>query len=175
MTDRKTSTRLVQRALEGDSDAQCRLADGLMSRETRAGYREAMKWLRKAGAAHVPWAEFHLGVIFDEGLAGTRDRRRAAYWYERAASRGYPNAMLNLGVILANRRGAAKNIRRAMALYRAAALGGRASAAYNLGLYYSVGRGVKPDKAAAARWFRRAARLGDKDAKRFLRAVGEPK
>lgn len=57
-----------------------------MTAETRAGYAQALPWLRRAAASGEEWAEYHLGLIYDHGLAGRRDLRRAAKWYERAAA-----------------------------------------------------------------------------------------
>ena len=159
---------LLTMAQSGDIDAQCRLADKLMSAENKQGYAKALPWLLSAAEAGNYWAEYHLGLIYEEGLVGPRILHKAVYWYERSAAQGYESAQLNLGIILANRRGPGRDIPRAMALYRQAARAGRPAAAYNLGLYYHHGRGVKKNLSAARRWYGEAARLGDEDAKRIL-------
>lgn len=168
----KARKRLIIRATGGDVSAQCRLADAFMTAETPRGYSRALPWLRRAASSGDAWAEYHLGLIHDHGLAGRRDRRIAARWYERAAAKGYGSAQLNLGIILANRRGAFRNLQRAVHLYRLSARQGRRNAAYNLGLYYSEGRGVPKSKAQARRWYQQAADLGDRDARRVLKKLG---
>jgi TPR repeat protein len=166
MTARKD---LVTRGRDGDLSAQCRIAESFMAKETRGGYLRALPWLRRAASAGDPWAEYHLGLIYDHGLAGHRDRSRAARWYERAAAKGYASAQLNLGIVLANRRGRFRDLRRAVHLYRLAARQGRRNAAYNLGLYYREGRGVPKSLAQARRWYQQAADLGDREARRILK------
>lgn len=113
-----------------------------------------------------------LGLIYDDGLTGTLNRRRAVFWYERSASKGYGSAQLNLGIIVANRRGPRRDLGRAVRLYCQAARQGRRNAAYNLGLYYSEGRGVRKSLAKARRWYAVAADLGDRDSRRILKTLG---
>lgn len=86
---------LLERAKAGDTGAQRRLADRLMSPETPSAFRAAMPWLRR--------------------------RTAAIAWYERAAAQGYGSAQLNLGIILANLPGAARDEARAVRLNRSAA------------------------------------------------------
>jgi uncharacterized protein len=164
---------VMRRAEGSDVDAHCRVAEILMSAETRRGYRKALRWLRRAGRAGDAWAEYHLGLIYNYGLAGRRDIKQAARWYERSAAKGYDSAQLNLGIILSHRRGRHRDLRRAVKLYRLAARQGRRNAAYNLGLYYEQGRGVPRSITQARRWYQRAADLGDRDARRALRALGK--
>ena len=163
---------LIARADGGDLWAQRRIAFTFMKAEARRGYLRALPWLRRAARLGDAWAEYHLGLIYDHGLAGRYDRQRAARWYERAVAKGYSSAQLNLGIILANRRGRFRDLRRAIQLYRLAARQGRRNAAYNLGLYYSEGRGVPKSIAQARRWYQRAADLGDRDACRILKSLG---
>src|SRR5215813_9440376 len=107
---RRMKGSLIRKAAAGDCAAQCRMASGLMMAETRRGYARALPWLRRAAASGEEWAEYHLGLIYDHGLAGRRDLRQAAEWYERAAAKGYASAQLNLGVLLANRRGKQRDL-----------------------------------------------------------------
>ena len=162
---------LLQRAKSGDTVAQCRVADRLMSPGRPTAYRAAMPWLRRA-ASREPWAAYHLGLIYDHGLGVRANLTAAISWYERAAAKGYDSAQLNLGIIVANLRGARRDEPRAVRLYRSAARQGNRNAAYNLGLYYSEGRGVARNIRMARRWFVRAAAKGDRDAARMLRALG---
>ena len=163
--------RLLQRAKLGDTVAQCRVADRLMSSERASAYRAAMPWLRRA-ASRERWAAYHLGLIYDHGLGVRTNRTAAISWYERAVAKGYDSAQLNLGIILANRPGAKRDEARAVRLYRSAARQGNRNAAYNLGLYYSEGRGVARNLRMARRWFGQAAANGDRDAAKALRSLG---
>ena len=168
----KIPNSLIVLARGGDLSAQCRVAEHFMSAESKDGYRRALPWLRRAARSGERWAEYHLGLIYDHGLAGRRDLRRAMLWYERSAAKGYASAQLNLGILIANRRGTLRDLRRAVELYRLAARQGRGQAAYNLGLYYSEGRGVPTSTARARYWYHQAAELGDRDARRILKNLG---
>ena len=167
----RVPTRLLERARSGDSVAQCRIADRLMSPERPRAYRAAMPWLRRA-AAQERWAAYHLGLIYDHGLGVRPNKTAAISWYERAVAKGFDSAQLNLGIILANLPGGKRDEARAVRLYRSAARQGNRNAAYNLGLYYSEGRGVARNLRMACRWFEQAAAKGDRDAARILRSLG---
>ena len=62
----------------------------------------ACRRLAKKGEA---WAQFNLGVIYDQALGVSPDYREAAKWYKRAAKKGNPQAQYNLGRLYANGRG----------------------------------------------------------------------
>src|SRR5262245_61994221 len=96
------SKKLLALAQDGDTDAQCRVADALMGPETPAAYRRAMPWLRRAARNGEAWAAYHLGLIYDNGLGVPCNVHVARRWYQRSADAGYPSAQLNLGVLFAN-------------------------------------------------------------------------
>ena len=164
------SPRLLELAKSGDTVAQCRIADRLMSPERPSAYRAAMPWLRRA-ASQERWAAYHLGLIYDHGFGVRPNRTAAISWYEQAAAKRFDSAQLNLGIILANLPGGKRDEARAVRLYRSAARQGNRNAAYNLGLYYSEGRGVARNLRMARRWFEQAAAKGDRDAARTLRSL----
>jgi uncharacterized protein len=80
---------LLLRARRGEIPAQREVADALMSGESTRAYRRALPWLRIAAKCGDRWAEYHLGLIYDHGLTGRRDLRRAVQWYGRSAAKGY--------------------------------------------------------------------------------------
>jgi hypothetical protein len=148
--------KLLALANDGDTTAQCRVADAFMRPETSAAYRRAMPWLRRAARAGEAWAAYHLGLIYDDGLGVPRNSRAARTWYEKSAAAGCPSAQLNLGVLLANLPGKRRDLRCAIKLYRLAAARGRKRAAYNLGLYYACGHGLRRNLALARLWLSRS-------------------
>lgn len=46
-------------------------------------------------------AQYHLGVMYEEGRGVGADTRRAITWYRRAAAQGHGDAQLALGVVFA--------------------------------------------------------------------------
>ena len=67
------------------------------------------------------FAQFHLGLLYQDGEGVTQDHREAAKWYRLAAQQGYAPAQLSLGIFtLRGRRGHA-DYREAVKWYRLAA------------------------------------------------------
>ncbi len=138
---------LREKAENGDLEAQCRLADLYLEQGTDKGNRAAIPWLRKAARQGDRWAQYELGLTYQQGLGVRRNKRRAAHYYELSAAQGYHSAQLNLGIICANRRGRNRNLKEAVRLFRLAARQGNKNACYNLGLYYELGWGAQTAKS----------------------------
>lgn len=65
--------------------------------DQEANYEEAMKWYRKAADQGNAEAQYQLGEIYDQGMAGKKDYQEAFKWFRLAAEQGEPDAQLNLG------------------------------------------------------------------------------
>ena len=70
--------------------------------------------LAKRGAA---WAQFRVGVMYEDGKEVSKDYRQAFMWYRRAAEQGYAGAQFNLGVMYETGRGVSKDLVQAYAWY----------------------------------------------------------
>jgi TPR repeat protein len=117
-------------------------------------------------------AQYQVGVIYRDGLAGTADARHAAKWLGRAAKAGHTEAQLAAGRLYAAGSGVRQSYGRAAQLYRTAAVRGASSEAqYALGVLYFEGRGVGNDYTAAADCFKRAASRGHAGAQSVLGAM----
>jgi TPR repeat protein len=80
--------RLLERALQGDADAQFDLAKNY---ETgRIGlpkdFAQAEHWYREAAAQGEPFAQASLGIMFNFGKGVRQDYVQAYMWYEIAIS-----------------------------------------------------------------------------------------
>jgi localization factor PodJL len=167
--------KLLALARAGEFMPQIQVAELLMSSESPAGYQRALPWLQRLAQRGEPWADYHLGFMYDKGLGVRRNLSRAIAHYELSAAKKYGSAELNLGILLANLPGRQRDLKRAMQLYRRAVRRGRWNAAYNLGMYYAEGRGVRRNLALARKWYALAASQGDADSARKLEALGRPK
>ena len=136
-------------------------------------YGEARRlFLRAAGLKNAS-AMNSLGRMYREGHGVKRDDKEAFRWFEKAAAAGNSSAMNNLGYMLENGYGTKKDRGRALDWYRRGAAEKNAGALYNLGRFYEEGNSVSKDKEEALRLYREAAELGDEEAVRRLRELGE--
>jgi len=123
----------------------------------------------EAGAAG---AQYQIGIIYRDGLAGTADPAAAAKWLGRAAAQGHADAQVAAGRLYAAGSGVRQNYGRAAQFYRTAAVrSANAEAQYALGVLYFDGRGVDNDFRIAADWFKKAGLQGHAGAQSVLGAM----
>ena len=58
---------------------------------------ETVMRYRKAAEHGEAWAQFNLGVCYEDGRGVEKDSEQAIYWYRKAAEQGDPNAQRALG------------------------------------------------------------------------------
>lgn len=136
-------------------------------------YDEARRLFLRAAELGNASAMNGLGRAYREGHGVGRDDRRALEWFEKSAAAGNTSAMNNLGYMFENGFGVKKDLKRALEWYRKAAGEKNAGALYNLGRFYEEGKALRKDKEMAVRLYREAALLGDAEASRRLRELGE--
>jgi len=103
-------------------------------------------------------AQYRVGVILRDGLAGEKNPSEAAKLFETAAKKGHFNSQFAIGKLFADGQGVRQDFSSAAKWFRAAAGFGRhREAQFELGNLYFSGRGVGHDYATAIDWFRRAA------------------
>lgn len=138
----------------------------------QAEHAERLEVLRPKAEAGAPDAQYQIGIIYRDGLAGTVNPAIAAKWLGRAAAQGHSDAQVAAGRLYAAGSGVRQNYGRAAQFYRAAAVrDANAEAQYALGVLYFDGRGVDNDFRIAADWFRKAALQGHAGAQSVLGAM----
>lgn len=80
-------------------------------------------------------AQYHLGLLYEEGQGLNQDYDLARYWYLRAAQKGYVDAYFSLGEIYAFGRGTQADRSLAYHWYTMAAGSGHARAKEVMGRY----------------------------------------
>ena len=60
---------------------------------------------RQAAERGEAWAQYNLGLMYDNGDGVPEDDTEAVKWYRKAAEQGLANAQYNLGVMYANGNG----------------------------------------------------------------------
>ncbi|MBT4118865.1 MAG: sel1 repeat family protein [Rhodospirillaceae bacterium] len=138
----------------------------------QAVHAERLETLRPEAESGGAGAQYQVGIIYRDGLAGTTSPAIAAKWLGRAAAQGHSDAQVAAGRLYAAGSGVRQNYGRAAQYYRTAAVrGANAEAQYALGVLYFDGRGVDNDFRTAADWFRKAGLQGHGGAQSVLGAM----
>ena len=119
-------------------------------------------------------AQYHLGVLFNDGKGVPQDFVQAAKWYTQAASQGHIKAQLYLGLLYQKGQGVEQDYRQAALYYLKAASGGDTKAQYYLGLLFYSGKGVGQNKDEAVKWLKKSAEGGNEEAKTLLDRILKP-
>ena len=150
---------LLPLAKKGNARAQNAL--GLMYHRGGASVvrndREAVRWFRKAAAQGDAEGQFHLGLMYCEGMGVARDVRQAIRWYLKAADQGNTQAQYRIGELYVTGTGVRRDEREAARWYRRAADGGNPEAMRAMGDFCEKGRGGLPkDNGKAREWYDKA-------------------
>jgi TPR repeat protein len=105
-------------------------------------------------------AMLELGVLYANGVGGSRNYAEALRWYRLAAAKGERRAMHNIGYMHENGLGVPASHDEAIRWYVMAAEAGDAFAMDILGNMQSAGRGFARSYPEAAKWYRKAAERG---------------
>ncbi len=134
-------------------------------------YDQAFTEWRPLAESGDPRAQYHLAMLYGNGLGAPRDREQALRWHRLAAEQGHVGAAYKVAA-MADPGDAVEAAR----WCRFAAERGHARAQYSLAAMLVSGRGVDRDLVLARKWLVLAAsRLNDKahvaDAQRSLELV----
>lgn len=147
-------------AESGNADAQYSMACHITN-----DYKQSTMWLRKAADQNHRYAQFELGLKFQEGEGVVQDYNQAAIWYRKAAEQGLSWAQVNLGEMYQNGQGLVQDYKQAAAWYRKAAEQGLGAAQLQLGNLFYLGQGVIQDYNQAVVLYHKAAEQGLPSAK----------
>lgn len=135
------------------------LAEGVQAYE-RGQFANALQFLLPLANEGDAVAQYHLGLMYEEGKGVRADPVQARQWFERAAKVGYAEAQFRLGRLYADGKGVTADGVQAARWYLLAAGQGHLDAQYSLGTMFKLGRGVPADPVQAYLWFNRAAEQG---------------
>jgi len=65
----------------------------------RGDYAAEVALVRPLAEQGYPYAQFNLGVLYDQGKGVSQDYGEAMKWYYKAAEQGLPQAQVNLGIL----------------------------------------------------------------------------
>ena len=73
--------------------------DQAKSAHERGDYAAEIALVRPMSEKGYPFAQFNLGVLYDQGKGVPQDNAQAMQWYQKAAEQGLPQAQINLGIM----------------------------------------------------------------------------
>ncbi|MFB9052309.1 tetratricopeptide repeat protein [Formosa undariae] len=94
------------------------------------------------------YAQFNIGLMYEQGLGVQKNLEEAFSWYSKSAAQENSAAQFNLGVCYENGFGTAVDFDKANEWYRKASIQGDGLAVGNLGMLYIRGDGVKENMVA---------------------------
>lgn len=151
----------MQKAAEGDVDAQLRMAFRYYDTVGEENNIEkAIAQFMKTAESGYDEAEYRLGIIY-RIQRKTRDYAKALVWYERAARRGHIEAQIDLAGMYQRGEGTECDMAKAAYWLEKAAEQGSASACRQIGRFYELGEGVEKNEEKAREWYRRGSKERD--------------
>lgn len=115
---------LVLTCAAGASPRSVVAADSLEEAEfayERGNYTQAARLFSPLAEQGVASAQFHLGLMYENGRGVRKDHSTALTWFRKAAAQGYAGPQNNLGLIYERGRGVRKDLVRALMWYTLAA------------------------------------------------------
>lgn len=137
----------VQEAVISSAKGIAHFESGLKAADANNMPLAYKEFLLAAKAGHV-YAQYNVGLMYEQGLGITKNVKEAVYWYNESAMQGNSAAQFNLGVCFENGIGTAVDFEKANKWYREASVQGDGLAVGNLGMLYIRGQGVKVNKVA---------------------------
>lgn len=162
-SDAEAATWERKAAEQGHAYAQANLSFRSYS---QGGYEEAFRWCQAAAHSRLPWAQYHVGLMYRKGEGVAQSDGEAATWYRLAAEQDFPDAQAKLAELYYFGQGVPRSDLQAALWYRRAAEQGHAEAQFQLGHLYATGQGVEPDYTQSRYWTRQAAMQGHEAALR---------
>lgn len=160
----------VKKAIKGNSDAQCRVAEFYALPNTvHTDYVIAAGWYKLSASQGNRKAQFELGMLYDSGKVKCKDYKKMAIdCYMALAESGFPTAQCTIGLKYRFGDGVEENREEAVRWLKKAAVQGHVDAQRNLGdMYLGIG-----NKEEARRWFSRAKALGDDYSEKQMERLG---
>ena len=154
---KKLEVRLGGERLNAQTRSRITAREASLADQREAQQLKELPGLIKAAESGDAAAMLKVGNVYDWGLAGAVDFKRALHWYERAAQSGLPAGVSALADYYGMGREVKEDKDHAHALFAIAAENGDAYAMFNLGLHYYWRVG---DQALGLNWYQKSVTAG---------------
>ena len=155
----KTSALALLVTLAVSAPARADFAAGWAAYEAMDYGAALEQWLPLAERGDLD-ALYDVAALYESGVLGRPQVKRAVAYYKRAAQRRLPAAQTRLGRLFETGAGIAANPEESIEWYRQATKRGVAEAQYNLAVAYERGVIIAPDVGLAGQLYRQAADQG---------------
>ena len=119
----------------------------------------------------IVWAQYLVGVMYENGYGMDADYGEAMRWYQLAADQGYAPALNQIGYLYFNGYGVDVDYEETAYYQKLSAMYGYGPAQLNLGYLYEYGYGVEQDYSVAMAYYQMAADQGMEGAQEALSRV----
>ena len=123
----------------------------------RGDYETAYQLIKPLADHGDASAQYHLGIMYDEGHGVPQNHDKAMRLYEKAADKGNAEAQRRLGFMYEKGHDVPQDYNKASMWYEMAANQGNAEAQFHIGRLYASGQGVPQEYVLAYMWFTLAA------------------
>ncbi len=134
----------------------------------RQSYKTAFREFSERAGSDAS-AQYHLGLMYEKGLAVIPDPHKAMRWLLKAAEENHVNAIYALGRISLEGRILPKNYSESFKWFQQAAQLDHPESQYHLGTMYRDGRGIESDELKAHGWLTLAAKNGFQPAEQLIK------
>ncbi|AWT60220.1 MAG: Secretory immunoglobulin A-binding protein EsiB [Candidatus Moanabacter tarae] len=134
----------------------------------RNNYQNTLDYISGLAKKDIRWAQYNMGVIYEEGRGVPTDMKEALIWYKKAADNGHNKAQFRIGKFHQDAYFGKPDFKAAVKWYKKAANQDHISADTHLAHLYANGRGVDRSDRLALRHYRKAAIRGDVEAQSEL-------
>ncbi|WP_419770852.1 MAG: tetratricopeptide repeat protein [Candidatus Marinarcus sp.] len=168
---------LQKKAESNDEAAQRELADMYYyGNNIDKDYKKAFMWYEKSAMQNNDYSQNMLGIMYRFEYGVKKDINKSILWYNKSIEQGNIYAMNNLGhLYMMGDDGIEKNYEKALKLFTVSEKQGNDAAMYNLGIMYENGYGVEKNSILALSWYQKSSDKGNKNAKRKILALNNPK
>lgn len=108
-----------------------------------------------------PSAQYHIGLLYQQGKGVKQDYKEAITWFERAAAKNEDRASYSLAQTYAMGLGVAVDYKKAADIFSKLAEKNDTDAQRQMGYMYYAGLGVEQNFEKSVYWYRKSAEGGD--------------
>ncbi|KAF9129431.1 hypothetical protein BGW39_004155 [Mortierella sp. 14UC] len=132
-------------------------------------FAAAMSWYQKAALKNHSQAQYHVGIMYEQGWGGVeKDHTKALEWFLKASIQGVPEAQFQAARAYAEGLGVEKDLSKAIEWLHKASEQGHAYSQFSLAAAYAEGTGVPKDVVKSTAWALKAAKQGHVPAQRLV-------
>ncbi|CAB4415373.1 unnamed protein product [Rhizophagus irregularis] len=125
--------------------------------EIKKDSEKSFYWYLKSAENGNKFAQYNLGLYYQNGWGIEKDEIKAFIWYEKSAKQDNSDAQNYLGFLYKNGINIQKDLEKSFFWYQKSAINGNKIAQYNLGNFYRYGWGIEKDEIEAQKWYKKLA------------------